>query len=112
MVECFRVGARSRVYHVTDPGRVVRIMAPVSRKRHVSSAAPEQQAEKRVKIDLNNKVVTILQSKKHANAVFDIFEVLQVKLICQRFILHVHVSRAETYSNESNSVINLKVGVK
>lgn len=79
MVYCFRVGTRSRDKHVTKHRRVVRSMAPVSRKRHVSSAAPEQQTEKRVKIDLNNKVVTILQSKKHANAVFDIFEVLQVK---------------------------------
>lgn len=78
----------------------------------MSSAAPEKQTEKRVKIDLDNKVVTILQSKKHANAVFDVFEALQVKLTCQRFVLNVHVSRTETYSCESNSVINLKVGVK
>lgn len=53
-------------------------MAAASRKRHVSSAAAEQE-EKRVKIDLNDTVAKILQSKKHANAVFDIFEVLQVK---------------------------------
>lgn len=66
-------------------------MAAASRKRHVSSAAAEQK-EKRVKIDLNNKVEKILQSKKHANEVFDIFEVLQVKLICQSFVLNVDVS--------------------
>lgn len=58
--------------------RSVNKMAAASRKRHVSSAAAEQD-EKRVKIDLNDKVEKILQSKKHANAVFDIFEVLQVK---------------------------------
>lgn len=68
-------------------------MAAAARKRHVSSAAAEQK-EKRVKIDLNNKVEKILQSKKHANEVFDIFEVLQVKLICQSFVLNVDVSRS------------------
>lgn len=57
-------------------------MAAVSRKRHVSSAAAELE-EKRVKIELDNKVETILQSKKHANAVFDIFEILQVKFLRQ-----------------------------
>lgn len=65
-------------------------MAPVSRKRHVSSVA-EQQTGKRVKIEPNNKVEEILQSKKHANAVYDIFEVLQVKSICQSFVLNVDV---------------------
>ncbi|XP_029693731.1 nucleolar complex protein 4 homolog isoform X2 [Takifugu rubripes] len=52
-------------------------MAPVSRKRHVSSAVAEQQTDKRVKIEPNHKVEEILQSKKHANAVYDIFELLQ-----------------------------------
>lgn len=66
-------------------------MAAASRKRHVSSVAAEQD-EKRVKIDLNNKVEKILQSRKHANAVFDIVEVLQVKLICQSLVLNVVVS--------------------
>lgn len=64
-------------------------MAASCRKRHVSSAAAKQDKkrvkndkieEKRDQIDLNDIVEKILHSKKHANAVFDIFEVLQVKL--------------------------------
>lgn len=73
-------------------------MATASRKRHVSSAAAEKD-EKRAKNDKTEKksdqidpkdvVEKILHSKKHANAVFDIFEVLQVKL---SFVLNVDVS--------------------
>lgn len=79
----------SRVCHVTDAS--VRNMAPVSRKRHVSSAVAGQQTDKRVQMEPNNKVEEILQSKKHANAVYDIFEDLQVKSICQSFVLNVDV---------------------
>lgn len=75
----------SRVCHVTEASVVN--MAPVPRKRHVSSAAAAQQTVKRVKIEPNNKVEEILQSKKHANAVYDILEVLQVKPTRQSFVL-------------------------
>lgn len=81
----------SRVGHVTDASAIN--MAPVSRKRHVSSAVAQQQTDKRVKIEPNNKVEEILQSKKHANAVYDIFELLQVKSIYQSFLLNVDVSK-------------------
>lgn len=63
----------------------------VAKKRHVSPAAAEQD-EKRAKIDVHNKVEEILQSKKNANAIFDIFEALQVKLICQSFVSNVGLS--------------------
>lgn len=68
-------------------------MAAVSRKRHASSGATEE--EKRMKINVKNKinlkskvdqidpeskVDQILRSRRCANAVFDIFELLQVNL--------------------------------
>nr|XP_046231590.1 nucleolar complex protein 4 homolog isoform X2 [Scatophagus argus] len=52
-------------------------MAPVSKKRNVISAKTIQQSAKRAKIDLNSKVDSILENKKRANDVFDIFEVLE-----------------------------------
>uniref|UniRef100_A0A8C4EE97 CCAAT-binding factor domain-containing protein n=1 Tax=Dicentrarchus labrax TaxID=13489 RepID=A0A8C4EE97_DICLA len=51
-------------------------MAP-AKKRNVSSAKTSQQSVKTAKIDLNSKVERILESRKHANDVFDILEVLQ-----------------------------------
>lgn len=54
-------------------------MAPVVKKRNVSSAKTSQQSVKKAKVDLNSKVDEILQSKKRANDVFDVLEVLEVK---------------------------------
>ncbi|XP_077593039.1 nucleolar complex protein 4 homolog [Stigmatopora nigra] len=50
-------------------------MAP-AKKRNVKSANAESSV-KTAKIDLNSKVDRILESRKHANDVFDIFEFLQ-----------------------------------
>lgn len=52
-------------------------MAP-AKKRNVSSTKTTEQSVKTAKIDLNSKVENILESRKHANDVFDILEVLQV----------------------------------
>lgn len=52
-------------------------MAP-AKKRNVSSTKTTEQSVKTAKIDLNSKVESILESRKHANDVFDILEVLQV----------------------------------
>lgn len=52
-------------------------MAP-TKKRNVSSAKTNQQSVKKAKIDINSKVDSVLESKKHANEVFDILEVLEV----------------------------------
>lgn len=54
-------------------------MAPVAKKRNVSSAKTSQQSVKKAKVDLNTKVDEILQSKKRANDVFDVLEALEVK---------------------------------
>ncbi|XP_030290595.1 nucleolar complex protein 4 homolog [Sparus aurata] len=51
-------------------------MAP-TKKRNVSSAKTNQQSVKKAKIDINSKVDSVLESKKHANDVFDILEVLE-----------------------------------
>ncbi|XP_071322461.1 nucleolar complex protein 4 homolog [Trachinotus anak] len=51
-------------------------MAP-AKKRNVSSAKSTEQSVKRSKIDLGGKVESILESRKHANDVFDILEFLQ-----------------------------------
>ena len=52
-------------------------MAP-SKKRGVNSRANMRNV-KRPKIGLTDRVEVILESRKHANDVFDIFEVLEVK---------------------------------
>ncbi|XP_054612330.1 nucleolar complex protein 4 homolog [Dunckerocampus dactyliophorus] len=52
------------------------IMAPTE-KRNVKPGNPTEPPVKTAKLDLNCKVVGILQSKKNANDVFDIFELLQ-----------------------------------
>uniref|UniRef100_UPI0037E94450 nucleolar complex protein 4 homolog n=1 Tax=Semicossyphus pulcher TaxID=241346 RepID=UPI0037E94450 len=51
-------------------------MAP-AKKRNVSSTKTTEKSVKLAKIDLNSKVENILESRKHANDVFDILEVLQ-----------------------------------
>ncbi|KAE8285191.1 Nucleolar complex protein 4-like protein [Larimichthys crocea] len=51
-------------------------MAP-AKKRNVSSSKTSQQSVKKAKTDLNGKVESILESRKHANDVFDILEVLE-----------------------------------
>ncbi|GAA6214962.1 nucleolar complex protein 4 homolog [Lates japonicus] len=51
-------------------------MAP-AKKRNVSSAKTTEQSVKTAKIDLNSKVESILESRKHANDVFDVLEFLQ-----------------------------------
>ncbi|XP_074547211.1 nucleolar complex protein 4 homolog isoform X2 [Halichoeres trimaculatus] len=51
-------------------------MAP-SKKRSVSSAQTTEPSSKTAKMDLNSKVDEILRSKKHANDVFDLLQVLQ-----------------------------------
>ncbi|XP_029024297.1 nucleolar complex protein 4 homolog [Betta splendens] len=51
-------------------------MAPAKR-RNVSSAKAAKQRIKTAKIDLNDRVELILQSRKHANDVFDVLEGLQ-----------------------------------
>ncbi|XP_034566261.1 nucleolar complex protein 4 homolog [Notolabrus celidotus] len=51
-------------------------MAP-TRKRNVSSVKTTEPSAKTGKIDLNSKVERILESRKHANDVFDVLEVLQ-----------------------------------
>ncbi|XP_029940799.1 nucleolar complex protein 4 homolog isoform X1 [Salarias fasciatus] len=51
-------------------------MAP-TRKRIVSSEKTTNQSVKKAKIDLSSTVERILESKKHANDVFDVLEVLQ-----------------------------------
>ncbi|XP_070780648.1 nucleolar complex protein 4 homolog [Enoplosus armatus] len=51
-------------------------MAP-AKKRNVSSAKTTEQSKKTAKIDLYGKVESILESRKHANNVFDILEFLQ-----------------------------------
>lgn len=52
-------------------------MAP-AKKRNVSSAKTTEQSVKAAKIDLSSKVESILESRKHANDVFDVLEFLQV----------------------------------
>ncbi|KAM9338243.1 nucleolar complex protein 4 homolog [Symphorus nematophorus] len=51
-------------------------MAP-AKKRNVSSEKTSQQSVKKAKIDLNSRVDSVLQSRKHANDVFDILEALE-----------------------------------
>ncbi|XP_053196163.1 nucleolar complex protein 4 homolog [Scomber japonicus] len=51
-------------------------MAP-AKKRNVSSGKTTEESAKRAKINLNSKVESILESRKHANDVFDILEFLQ-----------------------------------
>uniref|UniRef100_A0A8D3BQK9 CCAAT-binding factor domain-containing protein n=1 Tax=Scophthalmus maximus TaxID=52904 RepID=A0A8D3BQK9_SCOMX len=51
-------------------------MAP-AKKRNVSSAKTTGQSVKTAKLDLDSKVERILESRKHANDVFDILEVLE-----------------------------------
>ncbi|TMS08692.1 Nucleolar complex protein 4-like protein [Larimichthys crocea] len=51
-------------------------MAP-AKKRNVSSSKTTKQSVKKAKTDLNGKVESILESRKHANDVFDILEVLE-----------------------------------
>uniref|UniRef100_A0A3B4ZM38 Nucleolar complex associated 4 homolog n=1 Tax=Stegastes partitus TaxID=144197 RepID=A0A3B4ZM38_9TELE len=51
-------------------------MAPAKR-RNVSSVKTTEQSVKTAKIDLNSTVERILESRKNANDVFDIFEILQ-----------------------------------
>ncbi|XP_022071545.1 nucleolar complex protein 4 homolog [Acanthochromis polyacanthus] len=51
-------------------------MAP-AKKRNVSSGKSTEQGVKTAKIDLNSTVERILESRKNANDVFDIFEFLQ-----------------------------------
>ncbi|XP_030006971.1 nucleolar complex protein 4 homolog isoform X2 [Sphaeramia orbicularis] len=53
-------------------------MAP-AKKRNVISATTTEQNVKKAKIDVNSKVEGVLESRKHANDVFDILEVLQVE---------------------------------
>lgn len=55
-------------------------MAPVSKKCGVSSVKTNQRSVKRLKVDLDGKVEDVLHSKKRANDVFDIFELLEVNL--------------------------------
>lgn len=55
------------------------IMAP-AKKRNVSSSKTTKQSVKKAKTDLNGKVESILESRKHANDVFDILEVLEVNI--------------------------------
>ncbi|XP_047425149.1 nucleolar complex protein 4 homolog [Mugil cephalus] len=51
-------------------------MAP-AKKRNVSSGKTTKQSGKKAKIDLDSTVERITESKKHANDVFDILELLQ-----------------------------------
>ncbi|XP_042251949.1 nucleolar complex protein 4 homolog [Thunnus albacares] len=51
-------------------------MAP-AKKRNVSSGKTTEESVKTAKINLNSKVESILESRKHANDVFDILEFLQ-----------------------------------
>ncbi|XP_076614381.1 nucleolar complex protein 4 homolog [Chaetodon auriga] len=53
-------------------------MAP-AKKRNVSSAKTTEQGVKKAKTDLNGKVAAILESRKHANDVFDTLEALESK---------------------------------
>lgn len=55
-------------------------MAPVSKKCGVSLVKTNQNRVKRLKIDLDGKVEDVLHSKKRANDVFDIFELLEVNV--------------------------------
>lgn len=55
------------------------IMAP-ARKRNVSLGKTSDERVKVAKINLNSKVGSILQNRKHANDVFDILEFLQVNI--------------------------------
>lgn len=54
-------------------------MAP-AKKRNVSSAKTAEQSTKTAKLDLSSKVERILESRKHANDIFDILEFLQVNI--------------------------------
>ncbi len=58
-------------------------MAP-TKKRNVSSAKTTEQSAKKAKIDLNNKVESILESRKHANDVFDVLEALEVNMTLRK----------------------------
>ncbi|XP_077353516.1 nucleolar complex protein 4 homolog [Festucalex cinctus] len=51
-------------------------MAP-SQKRNVKLAKAAQESAKTAKIDLNSRIDSILESRKYANEVFDVFEFLQ-----------------------------------
>lgn len=55
-------------------------MAP-AKKRNVSSENTTEQNVKKAKIDVNSKVEGVLESRKNANDVFDILEVLQVNTL-------------------------------
>lgn len=52
-------------------------MAP-AKKRNVSSTKTAEQSAKTAKRDLNSKVESVLENRKHANDIFDILEFLQV----------------------------------
>lgn len=52
----------------------------MAQKRSVSSVKMNYRSVKKVKVDLNIKAEAVLQNKKRANDVFDIFEVLEVNL--------------------------------
>lgn len=52
-------------------------MAP-RRKRNVSSGKAAEVAVKSAKVDLDGKVDGVLRSRKRANDVFDVLELLQV----------------------------------
>lgn len=54
-------------------------MAP-AKKRNVIAAKTPEQSGKRAKIDLNTKVENVLESRKNANDVFDILEILEVNI--------------------------------
>ncbi len=58
-------------------------MAP-TKKRNVSSAKTTEQSAKKAKIDLNSKVESILESRKHANDVFDVLEALEVNMTLRK----------------------------
>lgn len=57
---------------------IIAIMAP-AKKRNVSSVKTTEQSAKKPKIDINTKVERILESRKHANDIFDVLEVLEVR---------------------------------
>lgn len=83
-VECVPSGFRNKYFvlffecHLTARHSVN--MAPVSKKRSVSSVKTNHQSVKKVKVDLNIKAEAVLQSKKRANDVFDILEALEVNV--------------------------------
>lgn len=75
-------------------------MAP-AKKRNVSSTKSAEQSVKKAKVDLNSKVESILESRKHANDVFDILELLQV----EKHNTHLSNTSGNTLLNSVNVAV-------